>query len=192
MVSAVAWLAPAATALMKSRGQRKQGLFSFWPDNRTDYFADAATPKTVILFRHVEKTGGVSLRSSMQASACQFFGYQLYATTMHRIERFVHNRSHYATIPHAPWEHRHPHSNTTACVEAHSPTPDLAELMQFAALLRQSCTVVLLLLVRQPDEHFISFFRWTHRCVRSSRHCRETLSTDTVAHPITHTHLHLH
>ena len=189
MVSAVAWLAPAATALMKSRGQRKQGLFSFWPDNRTDY-ADAATPKTVILFRHVEKTGGVSLRSSMQASACQFFGYQLYATTMHRIERFVHNRSHYATIPHAPWEHRHPHSNVTACVEAHSPTPDLAELMQFAALLRQSCTVVLLLLVRQPDEHFISFFRWTHRCVRSSRHCRETLSTDTVAHPITHTHLH--
>lgn len=42
---------------MKSRGQRKHGLFSFWPDNRTAYFADASTPKTVIMFRHLEKTG---------------------------------------------------------------------------------------------------------------------------------------
>ena len=162
-----AWLATATSGLMKTRNQRKHGLFSFWPDNSTDYFADAATPKTVILFRHLEKTGGVSLRSSFQASACQFFGYQLYATTMNRIERFVHNFSHYKTIPHAPWEHRNPHSNTTACVEAHSPTPDLGELMQFAALLRRSCTVVPLLLVRRPDEHFISFFRWTHRPERN-------------------------
>lgn len=103
----------------------------------------------------------------MQESACQFFGYQLYATTMHRVERFVHNYSDYAVIPHAPWERRHAHSNTTACVEAHSPTPDLAELAQFTVLLRRSCTVVLLLLVRQPDEHYISFFRWTHRPERN-------------------------
>lgn len=38
--------------------------------------------KTVVLFRHVEKTGGSSLRDSFKRSACQFFGYQMYDSTV--------------------------------------------------------------------------------------------------------------
>ena len=38
-------------------------------------------------------------------------------------------------------------SRHAACVEAHSPTPDLHELLEIAALMRRSARVVLLLLV---------------------------------------------
>ena len=98
----------------------------------------------LLLFLHLEKTGGVSLRSSLQASQrqrragrlclscasplsraqasqCQFFGYQLYWTTIFRIERFLHNLSDYKRIPHARWESSHAHSETTACIEVRPP-----------------------------------------------------------------------
>ena len=106
--------------------------------------ADAGIEKRVVLFRHIEKTGGVSLRSSLQASQrqrragrlclscatalsraqasqCQFFGYQLYWTTIFRIERFLHNLSDYKRIPHARWESSHAHSETMACIEVRAP-----------------------------------------------------------------------
>ena len=100
-------------------------LFRHWPAAGS-VPADAGIEKRVVLFRHIEKTGGVSLRSSLQASQrqrragrlclscasplsraqasqCQFFGYQLYWTTIFRIERFLHNLSDYKRIPHARW-----------------------------------------------------------------------------------------
>ena len=72
----------------------KKNTFWFWPANTS-----LPTSRTVdvTLFRHLEKTGGVSLRHGFQHSRCQYFGYQLYGTTMYRIERFVHNYTHYST-----------------------------------------------------------------------------------------------
>lgn len=95
-------------------------LFRHWPAAGS-VPADAGIEKRVVLFRHIEKTGGVSLRSSLQASHCQFFGYQLYWTTIFRIERFLHNLSDYKRIPHARWESSHAHSETIACIEVRAP-----------------------------------------------------------------------
>ena len=56
-----------ATAATKRRQNQKQNFFRFWKTG-------ARPNASVILFRHVEKTGGVSLRSSLQASTCQLVG----------------------------------------------------------------------------------------------------------------------
>ena len=120
-------------------------LFRHWPAAGS-VPADAGIEKRVVLFRHIEKTGGVSLRSSLQASQrqrragrlceppscasplsraqasqCQFFGYQLYWTTIFRIKRFLHNLSDYKRIPHARWESSHAHSETMACIVVRPP-----------------------------------------------------------------------
>ena len=124
--------------------------------------------------RHIEKTGGTSLRDSFKRSACQFFGYQMYSSTMHRIETFLNNYSHYVGRPRWRYETANTHSNVTACVEAHSPTPALEEFAPHVSVLQRSARVVLLMLVRRPDEHYISFFRWTHQPSRNDT--RETYS----------------
>ena len=124
--------------------------------------------------RHIEKTGGTSLRDSFKRSACQFFGYQMYSSTMHRIETFLNNYSHYVGRPRWRYETANTHSNVTACVEAHSPTPALEEFAPLVSVLQRSARVVLLMLVRRPDEHYISFFRWTHQPSRNDT--RETYS----------------
>ena len=68
--------------------------------------------------------------------------------TLARLSYFVHNYSHYASQPHPREEARRlGASQHAACVEAHSPTPDLHELLEIAALMRRSARVVLLLLV---------------------------------------------
>ena len=80
----------------------------------------------------------------------------MYWSTIARLSSFVHNYSHYASNPVAPEEARRlGASRHAACVEAHSPTPDLAELLEITALMRRSARVVLLLLVRRPDERYI-------------------------------------
>jgi hypothetical protein len=77
----------------------------------------------------------------------------------------VHNYSHYASHPH-PYEEirRLGASRHAACVEAHSPTPDLHEVLEIAALMRRSARVALLLLVptstvplSNPDPSLISY-----------------------------------
>ena len=80
----------------------------------------------------------------------------MYPSTIARLSSFVHNYSHYASHPVAPEEARRlGASRYAACVEAHSPTPDLAELLEITARMRRSARLVLLLLVRRPDEHYI-------------------------------------
>ena len=75
----------------------------------------------------------------------------MYSSTIARLSSFVHNYSHYARIPHPPDEARRlGASQHAACAEAHSPTPDLNEMLEIAALMRRSVRVVLLLFVRRP------------------------------------------
>ena len=76
----------------------------------------------------------------------------MYWPTLARLSYFVHNYSHYASQPHPREEARRlGASRHAARVEAHSPTPDLHELLEIAALMRRSARVVLLLLVTTSD-----------------------------------------
>ena len=104
----------------------RRDFFRFWPSaTELALQADAGISKTVVLFRHIEKTGGVSLRSSFHSSACQYFGYQLYWTTCYRLAKFIHNHSAFDGIPKPAWERNHAGSRHVACVEARVRSWDL-------------------------------------------------------------------
>ena len=121
--------------------------------------------KLVVLLRHIEKTGGSSLRSSFAASHCQYFGYDFAAPTRTRLLIFLNNFSVYRDLQQKPPnEAFNNHSSSVACAEAHNPAPDAADLVTFRAQYRLArvTRVVLVLMVRRPDDHYRSFFRWSH------------------------------
>lgn len=118
----------------------------------------------VVLFRHIEKTGGSSLGSSFAASHCQYFGYDFARNTRQRLRLFITNFSSYKELqPKPPNEAFNNHSSTVACVEAHSPAPDAAQIVSFGADSFLATRILLVLVVRRPQEQYQSFFRWSHK-----------------------------
>ena len=122
------------------------------------------TQPLALLHRHVEKCGGTSLRESFVHSHCQYFGYDFHAGTRHRLTLFMTSHAAYRASPRPPNEVVNNNSRAIACVEAHSPAPDLAEMLRFGTELSllSRARVVLALVARQPDQHYPSFFRWSH------------------------------
>jgi len=93
----------------------------------------------VLFDRHVAKNGGTSMRASMLSSSCQYYGYGFYPLTAARIARDI-NASGVEAV----------------CVEAHSPCSD--EWYAMARML--PCALTILVRIRRPDAHYLSFFRW--------------------------------
>ena len=124
----------------------------------------APQPRLLLLFRHIEKTGGTSLRSSFVASHCQFFGYDFTDSTRKRLQQFAQDQTAYSQLAKKPaTEVVNNRSTSVACVEAHIPAPRAPAFVALGAEARQwGPRVLLLLLVRRPTAHYVSYFRWSH------------------------------
>ena len=129
-------------------------------------FSNNALP-LLVFYRHVEKTGGSSIRAAFAFSSCQYFGFDFQIGTRSRLERFATNWSLYEATPKPPNEEHNSRSRSVACIEAHSPAPDFSAFVALAAEARLWATpsprVLLMITVRRPDAHYLSFFRWSHR-----------------------------
>lgn len=124
----------------------------------------APQKRLVVLHRHVEKTGGTSLRMAFVRSSCQYFGYDFHFYVKWRLMTFVQNHSVYERAGKPPNELHNNRSDRVACVEAHSPAPNASDFVALGAEARlwDGVRVVLVVVVRSPAAHYASFFRWSH------------------------------
>ena len=107
--------------------------------NRTRALPPSQRGELVLFDRHVEKNGGAAMSGAMTQSGCPPVGIGLYVHNLVRINYLLRNNS------------------RVVCVDAHAPVPD--EWLTIARNL-PARRVVIMLRVRRPPEHYVSFYQW--------------------------------